>query len=89
MTLGMAINGNGPVRVSTYADTIVRRQEPGRRRRGGGARERTRGIPAVPRGGAGAERSSSRRCNSRCSAASRSRGAIASIIARVKPLLPA
>ncbi len=54
VTLGMAINGNGPVRVSTYKDESFAGKEPASRCRGCCAGERTRRIPAVPRSGAGA-----------------------------------
>ena len=73
VTLGMAINGNGPVRVSTYADPDADGEEPARRRRGAGAGHTPAGPSRPSRKRRARRRPCSRRCSSPCSAASRSR----------------
>ena len=85
----MAFNGNGPVRVSTYADArACLQKEPGRRRRGEGARERARGFPALP-GGRPRAGDLPRGGSTRRLGRKPVKEAVAAIIQRVKPLMPA
>ena len=73
VTLGAARNGNGPVRVSTYADPSFAAAQPLAADRGQGAGDAPAfRCPPSPKRRA-RRRSSWRRCSSRCSAARRRR----------------
>ena len=73
VTLGAARNGNGPVRVSTFADPGFAAAQPLAAVEAKALRERARAAAGLSRTRRARRRCSSRRCSSPCSAARRRR----------------